>query len=133
MAQMAATASPAPASGPAGNLRFDDASQVGGDNAAFRQAMDRQQSANAIQGISPAGKGESLGQVMANRAAGLAGEIQKDQKYVSGLLEKASTSGDSMQLMRAMMALNDYQLKVQTVSKVVSKASSSVDSLTKLQ
>ena len=36
-------------------------------------------------------------------------------------------------LMHAMLALNDYQLRVQTISKVVSRAGSSVDSLTKLQ
>jgi hypothetical protein len=100
------------------------------DAAQFRQAMDRQQGSNR-----PAGPAQepSLGQVLATRASGLAGEMNKDQQYVSKLLEKATTSGDSMQLMRAMLALNDYQMRVQTVSKVVSKASTSIDSLTKLQ
>ncbi|MBB3121935.1 EscI/YscI/HrpB family type III secretion system inner rod protein [Pseudoduganella violacea] len=76
---------------------------------------------------------DSLATVMADRAAGLAGDVNRHQQYVSRLLERATASADSMQMMKAMMALNDYQLRVQTISKVVSKASSSVDSLTKLQ
>lgn len=100
------------------------------DVAQFRQAMERQQSMNGGPG---AAREPSLGEVIATRTSGLAGELKKNQQDVSRLLEKATTSGDSMQLMRAMLALNDYQMKVQTVSKVVSKASSSVDALTKLQ
>ncbi|WEF32236.1 EscI/YscI/HrpB family type III secretion system inner rod protein [Pseudoduganella chitinolytica] len=100
------------------------------DAAQFRQALERQQ---AMNGPAGAPREPSLGQAIASRAAGLAGELKKDQQYVSRLLEKATTSGDSMHLMRAMLALNDYQLRVQTVSKVVSKASTSIDSLTKLQ
>jgi Type III secretion basal body protein I, YscI, HrpB, PscI len=100
------------------------------DAAQFQQAMERHQQTNQPPG---APREPSLGQVIAGRAAGLAGELKKDQQNVSRLLEKATTSGDSMNLMRAMLALNDYQLRVQTVSKVVSKASTSVDSLTKLQ
>jgi hypothetical protein len=76
---------------------------------------------------------DSLAAVMAERAAGLAGDVNRHQQYVSRMLERATASGDSLHLMHAMMALNDYQLRVQTISKVVSKASSSVDSLTKLQ
>jgi len=75
----------------------------------------------------------SLGSVLAQRTTSLASEVKQDQLYVSKLLEQATRTGDSMQLMKAMMALNDYQLRVQTISKTVSKASSSVDSLTKLQ
>lgn len=75
----------------------------------------------------------SLGSALAQRTTNLASEVKQDQMYVSKLLEQATRSGDSMQLMKAMMALNDYQLRVQTISKTVSKASSAVDSLTKLQ
>lgn len=75
----------------------------------------------------------SLGSALAQRTTNLASEVKQDQLYVSKLLETATRSGDSMQLMKAMMALNDYQLRVQTISKTVAKASSSVDSLTKLQ
>ncbi|GGZ01590.1 hypothetical protein GCM10007388_39130 [Pseudoduganella plicata] len=92
--------------------------------------MERQQQSNHPPG---APREPSLGQAIAGRAASLAGEIKRDQQNVSRLLEKATATGDSMNLMRAMLALNDYQLRVQTVSKVVSKASTSVDSLTKLQ
>lgn len=76
---------------------------------------------------------QSLGSALAQRTTNLASQVKQDQLYVSKLLEQATRTGDSMQLMKAMMALNDYQLRVQTISKTVSKASSSVDSLTKLQ
>jgi hypothetical protein len=56
-----------------------------------------------------------------------------DQQYVSKMLEQATRTGDSMQLMKAMMALNDYQIRVQTISKTVSKAASAVDQLARLQ
>jgi len=75
----------------------------------------------------------SLGSAIVGRTTHLAAEIKQDQQYVSKLLEQATRTGDSMQLMKAMMALNDFQLRVQTVSKVVSKAVTSVDPLTKLQ
>lgn len=75
----------------------------------------------------------SLGSALAQRTTNLASEVKQDQLYVSKLLETATRTGDSMQLMKAMMALNDYQLRVQTISKTVAKASSSIDSLTKLQ
>ncbi|MBB5391346.1 MULTISPECIES: EscI/YscI/HrpB family type III secretion system inner rod protein [unclassified Herbaspirillum] len=75
----------------------------------------------------------SLGSVLAQRTSSLASEVKQDQLYVSKLLEQASRTGDSMQLMKAMMALSDYQIRVQTISKCVAKASTSVDSLTKLQ
>ncbi|MET3432014.1 hypothetical protein ABIC71_001497 [Herbaspirillum seropedicae] len=75
----------------------------------------------------------SLGSALAQRTSSLAAEVKQDQLYVSRLLEQATRTGDSMQLMKAMMALSDYQIRVQTISKCVSKASTSVDSLTKLQ
>ncbi|MBP0597306.1 EscI/YscI/HrpB family type III secretion system inner rod protein [Herbaspirillum sp. LeCh32-8] len=75
----------------------------------------------------------SLGSALAQRTSSLASEVKQDQLYVSKLLEQATRTGDSMQLMKAMMALSDYQIRVQTISKCVSKASTSVDSLTKLQ
>ena len=76
---------------------------------------------------------QSLGSALAQRTTSLASEVKQDQLYVSKLLEQASRTGDSTQLMKAMLALNDYQLRVQAISKTVSKASTSVDSLTKLQ
>lgn len=70
---------------------------------------------------------------MMTRTTDLATELKKDQQYVSKLLEQATRSADSMHLMKAMMALNDYQMRVQFVSKTVSKATSALDQLTKLQ
>lgn len=75
----------------------------------------------------------SLGERMMQRATALSGELQKDQQYISKTLEQAARSGDSMQLMKAMLALSDYQTRVQFVSKAASKATSALDQLTKLQ
>lgn len=121
---------PQPGTGTQVRVSTETHTMESADAAQFRQALERQQAISAPPG---APREPSLGQVLASRTAGLAGELKKDQQNVSRLLEKATVSGDSMQLMRAMLALNDYQLRVQTVSKVVSKASTSVDSLTKLQ
>ena len=100
------------------------------DSAQFRARLEHHMQAGARK---TGAANASLGNVIASRATNLAGQLKQDQMYVSKLLEQSTRSGDSMQLMKAMMALNDYQLRVQTVSKTVSKAASSVDSLTKLQ
>lgn len=115
-------------------VRIDPVSVDDGDGAAFRAAM--AQHARAA-GLAPdsgsAGGRVALGEQIMGRASTLAEEIQGDQQYVSKLLETATRSGDSMHLMKAMMAMHDYQTRVQFVSKVVSKAATSVDQLTKLQ
>ncbi len=77
--------------------------------------------------------GPSLGERIINRATNLSSELKQDQQYISKTLEQATRAGDSMQLMKAMMALSDYQMRIQVVSKSISKAVSSVDQLTKLQ
>ena len=126
IAAVPATAAPAAKT----EIRVDAMSIDHGDSAAFRAALERHMTLSGRPSIP---QGESLGQVIAGRAASLAGDVKKDQQTVSRLLEQAAASGDSMQMMRAMLALNEYQLRVQTVSKVVAKAGTSVDSLTKLQ
>lgn len=100
------------------------------DSAQFRSMFERhlQQGAPKMKPDT-----DSLGSALAQRTSSLASEIKQDQLYVSKMLEQATRAGDSMQLMKAMMALHDYQLRVQTISKTVSKASTSIDSLTKLQ
>jgi hypothetical protein len=98
----------------------------------FQAALDRRIAAPEFGAATDSDK-KSLGSVLGDRVTGLASEFAKDQQYVSKLLEKATRTGDSMHLMRAMMALHDYQLRVQTMSKTVSKAASSIDQLTKLQ
>lgn len=127
----AVSATPMPASATA-SPRFDiDAKNLASsDGGEFQAVYERQLT---LGGRPPVPQGESLGQAIAGRATGLADQVQKDQQNVSRLLEQASASGDSMQLMRAMLSLNDFQLRVQTVSKVVAKAGTAVDSLTKLQ
>jgi len=113
-----------------GNLSLDIQPSDPADSAQFRATLERYlNGAPTKTGADSA----SLGTVIAGRATNLASQLKLDQLYVSKLLESATRSGDSMQLMKAMMALSDYQLRVQTVSKTVSKAASSVDTLTKLQ
>ncbi|WP_229505174.1 EscI/YscI/HrpB family type III secretion system inner rod protein [Massilia mucilaginosa] len=75
----------------------------------------------------------SLGERVMQRASALSGELQKDQQFISRNLEQAARSGDSMQLMKATLALSDYQTRVQFVSKAAAKAASALDQLTKLQ
>jgi hypothetical protein len=103
----------------------------------FRAALERHTEAAGAAGAvgkpGPAGNPNSLGHVIAGRTASLATEVKKDQQYVSKLLEQATRTGDELHMMRAMMALSDFQLRVQTISKTVSKAATSIDSLTKLQ
>jgi flagellar hook-basal body complex protein FliE len=105
------------------------------DGAEFRSALQQRMKTNAAQ--SPAGTVDatsgSLANSFANRASDLSSQMLKDQQMISRQLEHASRTGDSTQLVKAMMALNDYQIKAQTVSKVISKGFSAFDQLTKLQ
>lgn len=118
--------------GRSAQAKFDNLSIESGDGAQFRAALERHMNANG--GAKPSANNEgSLGNKMMVRASDLASAVKKDQQYVSTMLEQATRSGDSMQLMKAMMALNDYQMRVQFISKTASKATSSLDQLTKLQ
>lgn len=74
-----------------------------------------------------------LSEKIFGRATELASEMKKDHMHVSKMLETAAASGDQMHLMKAMLAIGDYQTRVQFISKTISKASSSLDSLTKMQ
>jgi hypothetical protein len=112
------------------NVSLDMQPMDAGDSAQFRAALERQMKDDPVKIKTD---NASLGSAIVGRTTHMAAEIKQDQQYVSKLLEQATRTGDSMQLMKAMMALNDFQLRVQTVSKVVSKAVTSIDSLTKLQ
>jgi flagellar hook-basal body complex protein FliE len=116
--------------GQKGNVTLEMQPSTAADSGEFRTALERYLKNDPIQAKAD---NASLGSAIVGRTTHLAAEIKQDQQYVSKLLEQATRTGDSMQLMKAMMALNDFQLRVQTVSKVVSKAVTSVDSLTKLQ
>lgn len=118
-----------------GRLRLEIQHVESGDAAEFRAALDRYMNPGAANGLSGPGADRkvSLGDRLTNRATNLATEMKKDQEYVSKMLEQASRTGDSMQLMKAMMALNDYQVRVQTIAKTVSKATQAFEQLTKLQ
>jgi Type III secretion basal body protein I, YscI, HrpB, PscI len=115
-------------------LQFDTSSADGSDGAQFRAALGRH--IHGTQGPGPniaEGNKVSLGDRIISRATNLAGEIKNDQQHVSKMLEQATQNADSMQLMKAMMALNDYEMRVQFISKTASKATQSLDQLTKLQ
>jgi flagellar hook-basal body complex protein FliE len=105
------------------------------NGAEFRSALNQRLKTNAAQ--APSGTVDAttgpLASSFFNRAGDLSSQMQKDQQMVSRQLEQASRTGDSTQLVKAMMALNDYQIKAQTVSKVISKGFSAFDQLTKLQ
>lgn len=137
-----ATAMPGmrPPAGPAefgAQLKIDIQGLDHGGGAQFRAALDRHAGGmggvDGIPGAGAKGGANSLGNALATRTTTLATEVKKDQQYVSRLLETATRSGDKVDLMRAMMALSDFQMRVQTISKVVSKAATSIDALTKLQ
>ena len=121
-----------------GRLHGPSITVEAGEGAAFRAELaHRVQAQQAAAGQAPAAPGDpsriGMGAQIMGRATAMAEEMQSDQKYVSKMLETATRTGDAMHLMKAMMALNDYQTRVQFVSKIVSKATSSLDQLTKLQ
>ncbi|RSZ61098.1 hypothetical protein HF313_16460 [Massilia atriviolacea] len=106
----------------------------------FREIMARELGQGAKGGAAPLGPVAqpgngpvSLGERVMQRAGALSGELKKDQQLISRNLEQAARSGDSMQLMKATLALSDYQTRVQFVSKAAAKAASALDQLTRLQ
>ncbi|NDP59079.1 MAG: type III secretion protein [Oxalobacteraceae bacterium] len=114
-------------------LRIDITSPTPADTQAFAQAMQRHTAAPGLTPVDAGSNTTSMSGRLADRATELASEVQKDQQYVSKMLEHATQTGDQMVMMKAMLALNDYQTRVQFVSKTISKASTSVDQLTRMQ
>ena len=87
-------------------------------------------------GLQPASAADGptgIGQRLLDGLSGMSDRLKADHKYVSSLIEKATVGGDDAMLMRALVALGDYQQRVQVVTKTVSKAASSLDQLTRLQ
>jgi hypothetical protein len=103
----------------------------------FAQALSsyKSQQAQAAVGSSASTSGTqtSIGARLVNGLSDMAGRLKADHKVISSLIEKATVGGDDALMMKAMMALGDYQQRVQIVSKTVSKAASSLDQLTRLQ
>ncbi len=107
------------------------------DSAEFRAIMARHLNEGAA-GAGPeagpgASHGKSLGARIIERATGLSEEVKQQQHDISKQLERASHSGNPMEMVKAMVALHDYQQRVQVIAKVASKATSALDQLTKLQ
>lgn len=118
--------------------QVNDQSHSSVDAGQFRAALERHMSSNAQRPESHAvartdSSQRSLGDRMIGRATTLATELKVDQQYVSRMLEQATRNGNEAQLMHAMMALNDYEMRVQFVSKVVAKTTTGIDQLTRLQ
>lgn len=132
VSKVALTRLPEPASA---RTRIDPSSPTHHDTHAFEQAMQRHLH-TASPGLTPVDAGSdktSLSSRIVSRATDLAAEVQKDQQYVSKMLEQATQTGDQMTMMKAMLALTDYQTRVQFISKTISKSSTSVDQLTRMQ
>jgi hypothetical protein len=119
--------------GKGSDVTFEFASQDVANGAQFRAALDRHIAAIGQPPAAAQGAGPSLGQQITGRVGELANGFRKDQQYVSRMLEQATRTGDSMMLMKAMLALNDYQIRVQAMSKTVSKSTQAFETLTKLQ
>jgi len=123
-------------------LEITSQSNSSADAGQFRTALERHMGSNAqnpesagmsrVGGPSATSK-QSLGDKIIGRTTSLATELKADQQHVSKLLEQATRSGDEVQLMKAMTALNDYEMRVQFVSKVVAKTTTGIDQLTRLQ
>jgi hypothetical protein len=104
----------------------------------FAQSMSaaRENFSQANQSEAPVrrvGESKSIGNQMMSGLSDMSGRLQADHKHISGMIEKATVSGDPNVMIKAMTLLADYQTRVQIVSKVVSKAATSLDSLTRLQ
>lgn len=85
----------------------------------------------------PAAKGaesnpHSLGDRLIAGVKDVSSRFNADQRYISSIVEQAATTGNDALMMRALLALGDYQNRVQIMSKTVSKAASSIDQLTRL-
>lgn len=122
--------------GQSGQLQIERPSFDRADIEQFRSALGQHGAATPAASAVPKvqqGNRVSLGDKIMAHATDLAGDVKQNQLHVSKMLEQATRSGDSASLMKAMLALNDYQTRVQFVSKTVSKATSSLDQLTKLQ
>lgn len=72
------------------------------------------------------------GQVVA-KVQGISEQLRAEQKHITNLVERATTTGDESLMLKAQIALADHQSRVQIVTRVTSKAASSMDQLTRLQ
>lgn len=115
-----------------GNVKLQTTTVGTEDGELFGAAVDRHAAAYMPQVPAP-GKSETVGDGPAGQLVNLGTEFQKDQQHISKMLESATRTGDSMQLIRAMLALQDYQMRVQVMSKTVTKVAGAVDQLTKMQ
>ena len=104
------------------------------DAAQFRAMFEQRLSLGPYLPATPAAAGApSLGERMVTRMSELGSGLERERDNISKSLEQASRSGDPLQMMKAVLSLNDYETRTQFIAKVGSKATSAVEQLTKLQ
>lgn len=74
-----------------------------------------------------------LGGQVVSKVQSLSESLRAEQKKISNMVEQATQSGDSHLIVKAQLALGDHQSRVQIITRVTSKAASSMDQLTRLQ
>jgi Type III secretion basal body protein I, YscI, HrpB, PscI len=83
--------------------------------------------------VSSSDGSNSIGARLMSGLSDLSSTMASKHKQVSALLEKATTSGDDKMMLKAMFAMSEYTQQAQMTVKVVAKASTSLDQLTRLQ
>lgn len=74
-----------------------------------------------------------LGGQVVSKVQAISEQLRAEQKHITNLVERATMSGDDSMMMKAQLALADHQSRVQIITRVTSKAASSMDQLTRLQ
>jgi Type III secretion basal body protein I, YscI, HrpB, PscI len=74
-----------------------------------------------------------LGGQVVSKVQSLSEKLRSEQKHISNLVEQATATGDQSLITKAQLALADHQSRVQIITRVTSKAASSMDQLTRLQ
>jgi hypothetical protein len=137
-ATAAQPAHPAPAGTSPKPMPAVDLSEASLQARAFAEAMRnaqglRAKAAPALQAPTFDEQTQTIGQKLIAGLHDVSGKLQADHRNISRQIELAVDTGDNRLMMQAMMAVSDYQQRVQIISKTVAKAGSSLDQLTKLQ
>ena len=76
---------------------------------------------------------KGLGGQVVSKVQAISEQLRSEQKHISNMVERATVSGDESLMLKAQLALSDHQSRVQIITRVTSKAASSMDQLTRLQ
>ncbi|MCW7536992.1 EscI/YscI/HrpB family type III secretion system inner rod protein [Aquabacterium sp. A7-Y] len=103
------------------------------DAADFRVAVEQHRlSLTPLEAGPRPATGPSLGERLAGGMSGVAADLKRDHRHLSSLIQRASLTGDHELMMKASLALSEYQHHVQLMTKTVSKAATSLDQLTRM-